>query len=68
MQENADSNYTIASANKDHTGSYTCTAAVSAPGVGQFSDVYSVDVKVKCELPSVHSLSLELQFQLWLAR
>ena len=52
MQENADSNYTIASANKIHTGLYTCAATVNASGLGQYSDVYSVDVKVRCKLPS----------------
>ena len=52
MQENADSNYTIASANKDHTGVYTCTATVTAPGVVQHSVDYSVDVRVRCKLPS----------------
>ena len=53
VQTNADSNFTIASAtDKDHTGTYTCTATVTAPGLGPYSDVYSVEVRVKCKLPS----------------
>ena len=53
VQENADSNYTIASANlKNHIGTYTCTATVATPGLGQYSAVYSVKVRVKCKLPS----------------
>ena len=52
VQTNAESNYTIASANKDHTGTYTCTATVTAPGLGQYPDSYSVEVRVKCKFPS----------------
>ena len=52
VPSNAESNYTIASANKDHTGTYTCTATVTAQGLGQYSDSYSVEVRVKCKFPS----------------
>ena len=64
VQGNADSNYTIASANKDHAGLYKCTATVTAPGVGQYSAVYSVEVKVRCKLPSfiVSRTSVYYQF------
>ena len=52
VQTNAESNYTIASANKDHTGTYTCTATVTAQELGPYYDSYLVEVRVKCKFPS----------------
>ena len=63
VQENADSNYTIASANKDHTGRYICTATVTAPGVRHSVD-YFVDVKVRCKLPSLIVSRTSVYYQL----
>lgn len=46
------SNYTIASANRNHTGTYRCEAAVTAPGLSAYKTSYTVDVTVRCESKS----------------
>ena len=43
------SNYTITSANKNHTGRYRCEAAVTAPGLSTYKTSYTVDVIVRCK-------------------
>jgi len=43
-------NYTIATATKDHAGTYTCTATIDAPGLGSFSTNYTVSVIVRRKL------------------
>ncbi|XP_068687452.1 hemicentin-1-like isoform X2 [Montipora foliosa] len=47
LQQGTTSNYTIRSAKKEDRGSYTCTAEVYAPGLGTYSDNYTVNVEVK---------------------
>ena len=53
IPQNSNSNYTIASANKDHAGFYTCTAVVSAPGLTLNNAVYTVQVTVKCKYHTI---------------
>ena len=43
------SNFTIASANKNHTGTYKCEAVVTAPGLGPYRTDYTVAVRVRCK-------------------
>ena len=43
------SNFTIALANKNHTGTYKCEAVVTAPGLGPYRTDYTVAVKVRCK-------------------
>ncbi|XP_068687448.1 hemicentin-2-like isoform X1 [Montipora foliosa] len=56
LQQGTTSNYTIRSAKKEDRGSYTCTAEVYAPGLGTYSDNYTVNVEVKFA-PQVTTLS-----------
>ncbi|KAL9964649.1 hypothetical protein ACROYT_G028323 [Oculina patagonica] len=41
------SNYTITSATRSHTGTYKCEAVVTAPGLSTYKTSYSVRVKVR---------------------
>ena len=43
------SNYTIASANKNHAGTYRCVAVVTAPGLAINPAEYTFDVTVRCK-------------------
>ena len=43
------SNYTITSANKNHTGTYRCEAVVTAPGLSTYKTSYTVGVIVRCK-------------------
>ena len=43
------SNYTIASAKKNHAGTYKCVAVVTAPGLSINPVEYTVAVTVRCK-------------------
>jgi len=47
IQQTSDSSFIITSTNKDHRGTYTCTAQVSAPGLSINPAQYSVHVIVR---------------------
>ena len=48
-QQTSITNYTIPFAAKEDAGTYTCTARVTAPGLGKQSDNYVVTVTVRCK-------------------
>ena len=49
VQQTSISNYTISSAAKDDSGTYTCTAQVTVPGLSVQPDNYQVTLTVRCK-------------------
>ena len=47
VQQTSISNYTISSAAKDDSGTYTCTAQLTVPGLSVQPDNYQVNVTVR---------------------
>ena len=47
VQQTSISNYTISSAAKDDSGTYTCTAQLTVPGLSVQPDNYQVTVTVR---------------------
>ena len=52
------SNFTITSASRNHTGTYRCEAVVTAPGLNTYKTSYTVGVIVRCK----SSLFIQLVF------